>query len=85
MPNLKIQALSGELCHLLGVDVSNENAVKVSRIISALVTEISAENTQNDQRMRRQFASNDPHLTQRIGLDSSSQRDVLISNLSALR
>jgi len=85
MPNLKIQTLSKELCTLFGVDDSNVNAEKVSTVIAALVIEISNDNAQAYKNVVSRIASNDPMLIQNICDGIDNERNMLITNLSALR
>lgn len=85
MPSLKVQALSIQLCDLLGVDSSAANSEKVASVVAALVTEIANDNADSYKKVVCRVASNDPILAQNINEEIDLEKNMLVANLSALR
>lgn len=85
MSQTKVQALSSELCTLLGADTSNANVDNVSNVLVDLLAEIAETNTKAYNKIVRSHVGQDSRLAVKITDDIKEKRDSLIANLSALR
>jgi hypothetical protein len=85
MSQNKVNALSTELCKLLGADTSNKNVDNVSNVLVDLLSEIAETNTKAYNKIVRSHVGADSTLAVKITDDIKAKRDSLIANLSALR